>query len=100
MAGLDIDVLELLRGDSLWMIIPGGGGFGQPIARDVARGLEDLLDGLLSPEQARMLYGVVIQDGVVDAVTTRQIRSVSRCQHDLFTLGCTREYSNAPGRRT
>jgi N-methylhydantoinase B len=86
-----IDVLELLRGDILCMITPSGGGFGDPFARDPARVLEEVLDELLSPEQARMLYGVVIQDCAVDAAATRHARSVPRSQHDLFTLGCTRE---------
>ncbi len=86
-----IDVLELARGDILRMITPSGGGFGDPFARDPASVLEEVLDGLLSPEQARIIYGVVIRDGVVDAPATRDARNLPRSQRGLFTLGCTRE---------
>ncbi|MCL2428516.1 MAG: hydantoinase B/oxoprolinase family protein, partial [Alphaproteobacteria bacterium] len=86
-----IDVLELSRGDTLRMITPSGGGFGDPFERDPTRVLEEVLDGLLSPDEAQSLYGVVIQDGAVDAAATRNARSGPRCPTDLFTLGCARE---------
>ena len=79
LARRDIDVLELLRGDILCMITPSGGGFGDQLARDPTRVLEDVLDGLLSPEQARMLYGVVIQD----APGAVRIQIVSAVRVDL-----------------
>jgi N-methylhydantoinase B len=86
-----IDVLALSRGDVLRMITPSGGGFGDPFTRDPARVLEEVLDGLLSPEQACMLYGVVIRDGAVDAPETHEARSHPRAEHGRFTLGATRE---------
>jgi N-methylhydantoinase B len=86
-----IDALELSRGDLLCMITPSGGGFGDPLTRDPARVLEEVLDGLLSPEEARMLYGVVIRDIAVDTSATREARRLSRSEHRLFTLGYARE---------
>jgi N-methylhydantoinase B len=86
-----IDVLELARGDILCMITPSGGGFGDPFGRDPASVLEEVLDGLLSPEQAQIIYGVVIHDDAVDAFATHHARSLPHSQHGLFTLGRTRE---------
>jgi N-methylhydantoinase B len=47
-------------GDILKVRLAGGGGHGDPHARDPAAVLEDVLEEKLSPEQARELYGVVI----------------------------------------
>jgi len=86
-----IDVLELAQGDLLRMITPSGGGYGDPFARDPARVLEEVLDGLLTIGEARALYGVVIRDGAVDEPATRSARAVPRPERGLFTLGPTRE---------
>src|SRR6185437_14552344 len=58
-----IDVLDMERGDLLRMITPSGGGYGDPFTRDPATVLEEVLDGLVSVEQARTEYGVVIAGG-------------------------------------
>jgi N-methylhydantoinase B len=39
---------------------PGGGGWGNPLNRDVQKVQEDVIDGIVSIEAARDLYGVVI----------------------------------------
>jgi N-methylhydantoinase B len=36
-----------------------GGGFGDPRARDPQRALDDVLDGMITAEEARRDYGVV-----------------------------------------
>jgi N-methylhydantoinase B len=36
--------------------------------------LEDVLDGKVSVSAARELYGVVVDDGAVDATATAQLR--------------------------
>lgn len=55
----------------------GGGGYGDPLEREVGMVLEDVLDEYVSLEQARDLYGVVIdeQTMTVDEVKTRSLRS-------------------------
>jgi N-methylhydantoinase B len=40
---------------------PGGGGYGDPRRRDPAAVLDDVLDGYVSPEAARELYGVALR---------------------------------------
>jgi N-methylhydantoinase B len=57
---------------------PGGGGFGNPFERDVARVVEDVKNGLVSLEGARLDYGVVITDRetlVVDEAATAAARA-------------------------
>ncbi len=46
--------------------MPGGGGFGDPKARDPEAVAEDVRLGLVSPEAAARDYGVVEEDGEVD----------------------------------
>ena len=62
-------------GDSLVAQGPCGGGYGNPLLRDPALVLDDVLDDLLSPETARRDYGVVIAGGAVDAGATAAERA-------------------------
>jgi N-methylhydantoinase B len=56
----------------------GGGGWGTPLDRDPRRVREDVLDGLISRERARNVYGVVldttganVDEAVTDALRRR-----------------------------
>ncbi len=55
----------------------GGGGFGDPLTRDPAKVLRDVLEGYVSVEAAAQSYGVVLsEDGLaVDADATRKLRA-------------------------
>jgi N-methylhydantoinase B len=48
-------------GDVICLALPGGGGFGDPHARDPQQVLDDVLDGLMTADEARRSYGVVIE---------------------------------------
>jgi N-methylhydantoinase B len=61
-------------GDRLVTLGPSGGGYGDPLRRPAEAVLEDVLDGLLSPEMAGEQYGVAIADGRVDGATTARLR--------------------------
>lgn len=62
-------------GDRLLLLLPGGGGFGDPHARPTAEVAADVRDGVLSPEAALTLYGVAIRpDFTVDEAVTRRKR--------------------------
>jgi N-methylhydantoinase B len=64
-------------GDRLIMEMPGGGGFGDPFARDAQRVRDDVLNELVSREAAEREYGVVLTaDGAVDEPATRRRRSL------------------------
>ncbi len=63
-------------GDRLIMEMPGGGGYGDPFARDAERVRDDVLNELVSREAAERDYGVVLTaDGVVDEQATNHRRS-------------------------
>ncbi len=56
----------------------GGGGFGNPLTRDPALVLEDVLDGKISSDFARDRHGVVITGRAVDQGATEKLRATSR----------------------
>ena len=59
---------------------PGGGGFGDPLDRDIDRVLRDVRDGVVSIEAAREHYGVVLARGGrrVDQEATARQRATKR----------------------
>ena len=65
--------------DAIRLELPGGGGFGDPQTRDPQRVADDVLDGLISTEDARRDYGVVLDaHGRVDARATARLRASMR----------------------
>jgi N-methylhydantoinase B len=60
--------------------LPGGGGYGSPVARDPERVLEDVRQGYVSLEQARAAYGVAIdpRSWTVLAEETARLRASIR----------------------
>jgi N-methylhydantoinase B len=62
--------------DAIRLELPGGGGFGDPRARDPHRVLDDVRDGMITAEEARRDYGVVIDaHGQLDVAATERLRS-------------------------
>jgi N-methylhydantoinase B len=62
--------------DVVVMQSAGGGGFGDPLARDPERVWRDVRAGYVSPERAREGYGVVLTpSGAVDALATTAERT-------------------------
>ncbi len=53
--------VALKEGDHFWRPTGGGGGFGDPLKRDPAHVLEDVVDDYVSVERAARDYGVVIR---------------------------------------
>ncbi len=61
--------------DAIRLGLPGGGGFGDPRTRDPQRVLDDVLDGMITAEEARRDYGIVIDaQGRLDLVETARLR--------------------------
>jgi N-methylhydantoinase B len=60
--------------------LPGGGGHGSPLTRDLARVAADVREGYVSPERARDDYGVVLDPVTlaVDEAQTRARRGAAR----------------------
>ena len=69
----------LKEGDVFRLDSPGGGGYGDPLARPAERVLADVREGYLSAEAAARDYGVVLQrersNFVVDAAATQARRA-------------------------
>ena len=75
----------LLKGDIVRMESSGGGGYGDPLARELARVQRDVFLGYIDTEHARRRYGVVIDlQGEVDSKATQAERK--RLQELRFTL--------------
>jgi N-methylhydantoinase B len=63
-------------GDAICLALPGGGAFGDPRTRDPQRVLDDVLDGLITVDEARRDYAVVIDvQGRLDLTETERLRS-------------------------
>jgi N-methylhydantoinase B len=73
---------EFAYGDVISFQQSGAGGYGDPLGRDPARVLEDVLDGYVSVEAARASYGVAITgEGLeqrVDEPATAALRAARR----------------------
>ncbi|MFQ5827286.1 MAG: hydantoinase B/oxoprolinase family protein, partial [Dehalococcoidia bacterium] len=62
--------------EALHIAVAGGGGYGSPLERDPERVLEDIRDGYTSPQEAREVYGVIVDAGMghIDGEATRELR--------------------------
>ncbi len=68
--------IPLKPGDRVEVLTPGGGGYGNPLERDAALVARDVGRGYYTAEQARTLFGVVIDAaGTVDHTATRTLRA-------------------------
>ena len=73
-------MIVLHPGDQLWEYIAGGAGYGDPLEREPAAVLADVLDGKVSASQAVTAYGVVFTPDTitVDEVKTKELRERRR----------------------
>lgn len=65
---------NLERGDVLVCQSAGGGGYGDPLQREVERVVRDVRKGYVSEARALSHYGVVIREGLVDEIATARER--------------------------
>jgi N-methylhydantoinase B len=62
----------------------GGGGWGDPLERDVGKVVEDVREDMISREAARDLYGVVLDDDLrLDLVATKALRLEMRARRNV-----------------
>jgi N-methylhydantoinase B len=80
---------RLRQGDLLRIMTPGGGGWGDPLERDVASVQGDVLDGFVSLHSARDDYGVILeaQTCAIDVAATQQLRQSLKRQTAMFHRG-------------
>jgi len=55
-------IFDLEKNDALYVRFMGGGGYGDPLKRDVNLVLEDILQGMVSVTAAKDVFGVVFDD--------------------------------------
>jgi N-methylhydantoinase B len=53
-------LIDLDSADVVHVNLPGGGGYGDPMKRDVGKVLWDVIEGYISPEEAEKKYGVAV----------------------------------------
>ena len=96
------DVVTVGPGDVLRIASDGGGGWGSPLERPVEDVLMDVRRGFVSPEGAARNYGVVIQDGAVDADATVAQRQALAAEQPsgFYDYGAERESFEAIWTRT
>ena len=89
----NIDWLRLDPGDVIRFEIPGGGGYGNPLERDVEKVLYDVKQGFVSSQAAEKDYGVIIKDGEVDYEGTTKLREemMKSYEYKEFDFGPYRE---------
>lgn len=73
-----ISMFEPEPGDTITLMSAGGGGYGDPFRRPVAWVLRDVAAGFVTPDAARVDYGVVIEAGRVDDAATEALRAAPR----------------------
>jgi N-methylhydantoinase B len=68
---------EFQKNDVLYMRLANGGGYGDPLERDPQLVLEDVLDGIVSTESARDIYGVILDENCekIDWAATHNLRA-------------------------
>lgn len=91
-----IDVVTLDAEDTITILTPGGGGYGDPLERDPALVLADVERGVVSVSRALEDYGVVLHDRAVDQTATTATRARMRAEprrpaDSFFDLGVERE---------
>jgi N-methylhydantoinase B len=78
---MPVKPITLRTGDVFRHVMAGGGGFGDPLERDVEKVRADVLDGNVSIDHARDAYGVVVGHDAernVDAAATHALRAGRR----------------------
>jgi N-methylhydantoinase B len=83
------DDIDLREGDLLRVVTVGGGGWGDPFAREAERVRRDVLEGFVTVRGAREDYSVVLDPETyrLDAEETARLRAGHRPTGDLFDRG-------------
>jgi N-methylhydantoinase B len=68
-------------GRKVRVLTGGGGGYGDPFEREIARVVDDVVNEYVSVEAAERDYGVAVTvDGIVDEARTKQLRANRRVE--------------------
>lgn len=70
-----VTAVPMAAGDVLRVIVPNGGGYGDPFERDPQLVARDVADGLVAADSVEAKYGVVLDAGAVDEAATARVRA-------------------------
>jgi len=76
----------LEKGDVVIMETSGGGGYGEPLERDLQKIEGDLLAGVLTEEKAEARYGIILRSGQIDRKETELLREKVRNERDYLRI--------------
>ncbi|HXU87480.1 MAG TPA: hydantoinase B/oxoprolinase family protein [Methylomirabilota bacterium] len=85
-------------GDVVVIETSGGGGFGDPLTREVERVVADVAEGYVSIAGAASDYGVVIAQDGVDTGATRRARDAARARRVRVPLTAAERLERGAGR--
>ncbi len=85
----NVAVFDLQPGEKLRGIDASGGGYGDPLDRDPARVVKDVLEGWETIERARDIYGVVFSGAIDDESLNADLAATTQCRTDLRTRQST-----------
>lgn len=94
-----ISGFPLIRNDIAVLESAGGGGYGDPLTRDVARVLDDVAEGIVTPQCARERYGVVLVGGACDERQTAALRAELKARRTAFVAVTCEADQLATGKR-
>jgi N-methylhydantoinase B len=78
---LSVISTTFMAGDDVFQVqTQSGGGYGDPLERDPARVAQDILNGVVTLDGARSMYGVVATPAGVDEAATSALRDEVRSQ--------------------
>jgi len=87
--------LRMRKGDVIRFCQASGGGYGDPLMRDIMQVKRDVRDEFITAETARRIYGVIIDDvtNEVDLEATKKLRNSQqkpiRNKHDINVIPVT-----------
>ena len=73
-------VFPLMGKDALYVRWNGGGGVGDPLAREADKVRQDVIDRIVSADAATAVYGVVLKNDAVDVTATKAKRAAMRAE--------------------
>ena len=84
--------------DILMMESSGGGGFGDPLERDLAMVSADVAEGYVTRDAAESIYGVVWRDDAIEAGATARRRSALRAARPRVRVTAAPDLESERGR--
>jgi N-methylhydantoinase B len=90
-------LMPMTNRDVFSVIWQGGGGWGDPLEREVSAVAADVLAGAVSAETAREIYGVVVTSGAVDdGETERQREALRKARVGNFDIDPSKKCAAQP----